>query len=52
MPTVALITAREARELDEDLPLLEAAMRAAGARFEVVNWDDGQRGLGGIRFLP
>ena len=40
MPTVALITAREARGLDEDLPPLEAALRAAGARFEVVDWDD------------
>lgn len=40
MPTVALISAREARGLDEDLPPLEAAMRAAGARAEVVDWHD------------
>jgi hypothetical protein len=38
--TVALITAREARGLDEDLPPLEAALRAAGARPQVVDWDD------------
>lgn len=37
---VALVTAREARGLDEDLPPLEAAMRAAGVRAEVVYWDD------------
>jgi hypothetical protein len=40
--TVALITAREARGLDEDLPPLEAAMQAAGVRTRVVDWDDGQ----------
>jgi hypothetical protein len=28
----ALVTAREARRLDEDLPLLQSAMQAAGAR--------------------
>jgi hypothetical protein len=48
MPTVALITAREARGLDEDLPPLEAALRAAGARFAVVDWDD--RGVDWARF--
>lgn len=37
---VALITAREARGLDEDLPLLEAAMHAVGARTHVVDWHD------------
>ena len=37
---VALITAREARGLDEDLPPLEAAMRAAGVTARVVDWDD------------
>jgi len=40
--TVALVTAREARGLDEDLPPLEAALRAAGVRARVVDWDDGQ----------
>jgi hypothetical protein len=39
-PVVALITAREARALDEDLPPLEAAMRAAGIAAHVVDWDD------------
>jgi O-ureido-D-serine cyclo-ligase len=37
---VALVTAREARGLDEDLPPLEAAMRAAGVEVRVVEWDD------------
>jgi O-ureido-D-serine cyclo-ligase len=37
---VALITTREARGLDDDLPLLEAAMHAAGARTQVVDWHD------------
>ena len=37
---VALVTAREARGLDEDLPPLEAAMQSAGARAQVVDWDD------------
>jgi len=37
---VALITAREARGLDEDLPPLEAALAAAGVRTQVVDWDD------------
>jgi hypothetical protein len=39
-PVIALITAREARGLDEDLPPLEAAMQAAGVRTEVADWDD------------
>ncbi len=38
--SVALVTAREARGLDEDLPPLEAAMHAAGIRTRVVDWDD------------
>jgi hypothetical protein len=40
-PVVALVTAREARGLDEDMPLLEAALEAAGARSQMVDWDDG-----------
>jgi hypothetical protein len=40
-PLVALVTAREARGLDEDMPLLEAALEAAGARSQIVDWDDG-----------
>jgi hypothetical protein len=39
-PVVALVTAREARGLDEDMPLLEAALETAGARSEMVDWDD------------
>jgi hypothetical protein len=39
---VALITAREARGLDEDLPPLEAAMHAAGIETHVLDWDDPQ----------
>ena len=39
---VALVTAREARGLDEDMPLLEAALHAVGARSQIVDWDDGQ----------
>jgi hypothetical protein len=39
-PVVALITTREARGLDEDLPPLEAAMHAAGLETRVVDWDD------------
>jgi hypothetical protein len=40
LKSVALVTAREARGLDEDLPFLETAMRAAGVRLHVVDWDD------------
>jgi hypothetical protein len=39
---VALVTTREARDLDEDLPPLEAAMRAVGARTQIVDWHDSQ----------
>ena len=39
-PVVALVTARAARGLDEDLPPLAAALQAAGVRMEVVDWDD------------
>jgi hypothetical protein len=37
---VALVTARPARGLDEDLPLLLTAFAAAGARAEIADWDD------------
>lgn len=37
---IALVTAAAARALDEDLPPLEAALRAHGARVSVVDWDD------------
>jgi O-ureido-D-serine cyclo-ligase len=39
-PVVALVTAREAQGLDEDLPPLEAAMQAAGLKTSVAVWDD------------
>lgn len=37
---LALITAREARPLDDDLPPLMAALSARGIAFEVLDWDD------------
>jgi hypothetical protein len=39
---VALVTTSGARVLDEDLPPLEAAMRAVGARTQVVDWHASQ----------
>ena len=39
-PHIALITARAARGLDEDLPPLERALRDAGARVTIADWDD------------
>lgn len=39
---LALITARAARALDEDLPPLCAALTRAGLPHEVVNWDDAE----------
>jgi O-ureido-D-serine cyclo-ligase len=39
-PLVALVTARAARDLDEDLPPLREALAQAGARVEVACWDD------------
>ena len=38
--SVALVTARAARGLDADMPPLIAAFAAAGARAEIVDWDD------------
>ena len=37
---IALVTAREARDIDEDLPPLFAALTRAGAAVRVVEWDD------------
>jgi O-ureido-D-serine cyclo-ligase len=37
---IALVTAREALALDEDMTLLVAAMNAAGVRAETPFWDD------------
>lgn len=38
--TIALVSARAARDLDEDLPPLIAALRALDAPVSVVDWDD------------
>jgi O-ureido-D-serine cyclo-ligase len=38
--TIALVSARAAAALDEDLPPLQAALREAGVAAQVVNWDD------------
>jgi glutathione synthase/RimK-type ligase-like ATP-grasp enzyme len=37
---LALVTARAARNLDEDLLPLQAALLAAGAQVEIADWDD------------
>ena len=37
---IALVTARAARDLDEDLPPLFAALTRAGAAVRIVEWDD------------
>ena len=37
---IALVTARGALELDEDMPLLRAALRVEGAEVETPCWDD------------
>ena len=42
MTLAALVTAREARGLDEDLAPLEAAMAAAEIQTRIVDWDDPQ----------
>jgi glutathione synthase/RimK-type ligase-like ATP-grasp enzyme len=47
MTRIALITARAARDLDEDLPPLVAALRETGVEPSVVDWDDA---LDGTRF--
>lgn len=39
-PRIALVSAAAARALDEDLPPLLDALRAAGAEAEVTDWDD------------
>ncbi len=45
---IALVTARAARGLDEDMAPLVAALAAAGARGEIVDWDDGEAGWAGF----
>ena len=39
---IALVTARAARGLDEDLPPLKLALHSLGAEAQVVDWDDTQ----------
>jgi glutathione synthase/RimK-type ligase-like ATP-grasp enzyme len=41
-PIIALVTARAARDLDEDLAPLFASLSGAGAAVRVVEWDDGE----------
>lgn len=38
-PTIALVTAAAARDVDEDLPPLESALRNAGADVTIAEWD-------------
>lgn len=38
-PSIALVTALAARDLDEDMPPLESALRAAGADVTIAEWD-------------
>jgi O-ureido-D-serine cyclo-ligase len=40
VPPVALVTARDARDVDEDLPPLVDALAAIGVEADVVVWDD------------
>jgi glutathione synthase/RimK-type ligase-like ATP-grasp enzyme len=41
-PTIALVTAAAARDVDEDLPPLESALRDAGADVTIAEWDRSQ----------
>jgi len=41
MSRIALVTARAARDLDEDLPPLVAALKEAAIEFSIIDWDDG-----------
>jgi len=40
MAEIALVTARAARGLDDDLPPLQDALRDAGSNIAVIDWDD------------
>lgn len=40
MSHIALVSARGARKLDEDLPPLRRALETAGARVTITRWDD------------
>ncbi|HEX6613513.1 MAG TPA: hypothetical protein VF022_06605 [Rhodanobacteraceae bacterium] len=39
-PRIALVSARGARKLDEDLPPLKQALEAVGAQVTIARWDD------------
>jgi O-ureido-D-serine cyclo-ligase len=39
-PHIALVSARGARKLDEDLPPLQRALESCGARVTIARWDD------------
>ena len=39
-PFIALVTAAAARDVDDDLPPLLAALNARGAAVQAANWDD------------
>lgn len=41
-PSIALISAAAARDVDDDLPPLERALRELDANIHIVNWDDAQ----------
>ena len=41
-PRLALVTAAAARDLDEDLAPLGAALREARVEFDILDWDDAQ----------
>lgn len=45
---IALVSAQVARDLDDDLPPLAAALRDASINFQIVNWDDS--GVGWTQF--
>ena len=38
-PTIALVTAAAARDVDEDMPSLESALRNPGAEVTIADWD-------------
>jgi hypothetical protein len=38
-PSIALVTAAAARDLDEDMPSLESALRTTGADVTIAEWD-------------
>lgn len=47
-PTIALVTATAARNVDEDLAPLQSALQDAGAEVRVVDWDADPGNWGGL----